>query len=370
VGNTEASFAAVFQDDQLVFLDVGGDIINSFAYGEVYAPNAGSVGGFAGTINKGVDNGPVIVGSAAYGNVTGGYSVGGFFGANVGGVLAHDAAYGDVSGANVGGFGGQNGVLTLIIHSSASGNVTFTGDPADVFSGTGGFLGFNGGSVVNSTSSGAVNGNANVGGFIGFNLAYDTITGTGFVGPGNSTTSSVTGVDATSTAGFVGTNEGGRIQGGSFVGQPGQPSSGVGNQIGGNDDDVTAPSDPSAAAATAAATRENQSRAAQTANSVMRDAEALAKRNLPAASSAAAGKAAAAATASAKLEENLKVEEPPPPATAEQKPRPRRHAAASAPAQKPHGGGQGGAYGARIRSIDVDGQRFDLNRGSATPNNR
>jgi filamentous hemagglutinin family protein len=373
VGNTEASFAAVFQDDQLVFLDVGGDIINSFAYGEVYAPNAGSVGGFVGMINKGVDNGPVIVGSAAYGNVTGGYSVGGFFGANVGGVLAHDAAYGDVSGANVGGFGGQNGVLTLIIHSSASGNVTFTGDPADVYSGTGGFLGFNGGSVVNSTSSGAVNGNANVGGFIGFNLAYDTITGTGFVGPGNSTTSSVTGVDATSTAGFVGTNEGGRIQGGSFVGQPGQPSSGVGNQIGGNDDDVTAPSDPSAAAATTAAARENQSRAAQTANSVMGDAETLVKRNLPAASSVAAGKAAAAATASAKLEENLKVEEPPPPpppATAEQKPRPRRHAAASAPAQKPHGGGQGGAYGARIRSIDVDGQRFDLNRGSATPNNR
>jgi filamentous hemagglutinin family protein len=364
VGATET--VASFASGQL--LDIGGNIVNSAAYGEVYAPHAGSVGGLVGSISKGVNLGPVVVGGAAYGNVTGGFAVGGFFGSNLGGIVANSTASGDVSGTNVGGFGGSNGHLSLVIHSSASGNVTFNGDPADVVTGTGGFLGFNSGSVVNSTSSGAVNGNANVGGFIGWNLASNSVTGTGFVGPGNSTTSRVTGVDAATTAGFIGTNGGGTILGGTFVTQPGQPSNGVGRQDGENSE-VTSPTDPRVAAQNAAAAQQNNNRAAQVANVVASDQERSVKTNRPSSSTSGAGKKAVEGSiTSAKLEEQAKIEDPAaPPVVEERKPKPQRHAT-SGPAHK-HGGGQGGgSFGAKIRSIDVDGQRYDLN--GSQPKNR
>ena len=109
----------------------------------------------------------------------------------------------------------------------------------------------------------------------------------------------------------------------------------------------------------------------QTANVVSASAAAEAATGSPSASASTAGKKAVEARADAEIDDKLKVEEPPPPppAATERKPRPQRHAAA-APARKPQGGGHGGGFGARIRSIDVDGQRYELNNGSAAPKNQ
>jgi hypothetical protein len=77
----------------------------------------------------------------------------------------------------------------------------------------------------------------------------------------------------------------------------------------------------------------------------------------------AAGTRATAAPASPKIEDNLKIEEPVRPAAAAERPRarPLRHVAIATPARKVHSGSRGAGFGARIRSIDIDGQHYEMN---------
>lgn len=358
--------------------------------------------------------------------------VGGFVGFNYG-AISDSQANVNVSGADisrVGGFAGGNDASGSIMHCSATGSVSVTNRNIGYQGvGYGGFIGSNDGSITGSAATGdvtitTVNGAENfisstgIGGFTGSNtgnIADSTATGAvrgvgagtdgvaGFAGTtdGGSITGSfaggsVSGPQGALVAGFIGQNLFGNTQlnGNSYNPTTTGQTTAVAN--GGRGAEDAAQVDRAPDSATVVANRggdfgASASRAVRrvefardvaaaralaadgaprVANVLTASASAQAAATPRPGSEATAGKRAVEARADAKMEDNLKVEEPPPPASAEQKPRPQRRAVASAPAHKPHGGGQGGAYGARIRSIDVDGQRFDLNRGSATPNNR
>lgn len=62
---------------------------------------------------------------------------------------------------------------------------------------------------------------------------------------------------------------------------------------------------------------------------------------------------------SARIDENIEVEEPAQTAVPAARPR-ARHAAAASASRRAHPRSRDAGYGASIRSIEVDGQKFDL----------
>ena len=180
--------------------DNGGTIRNAFAIGNVSAGNNSTVGGLAANNNPGnfncdgCDQGigqndrALISRSFSVGTVTAGADslAGGLVGGNSG-TINRSASTGNVTAGHdsvIGGLVAFSDVGTLIKRSTASGTVTSTGANSIV----GGFIGGNGGQIVDSHALGGVNGTSNsfLGGFVGINIgsvqdstAAGNVTGSG-----------------------------------------------------------------------------------------------------------------------------------------------------------------------------------------------
>ncbi len=362
-----------------------GAIINSSAYTDINATNSVSVGGLvginiAGSSADGSFNPGSITGSSAGGTVnatwtylqTNGQDYGGLVGTNMGGAISNStsgvnvavtAGSGTIDGEtypafvqNVGGLVGNNTngynsdgstINGTIRDSSSYGNVNGEGL---VFS-VGGGVGNNDGSISGLHAYGNVNGFSEVGGLVGANIGdVSNSTASGSVN-GRANVSELVGSDNGAVS------------------------------------DVTY-LDPRAIAAqaalAAARAAQNAAAAAGAATvSATTDAAMTAARP-PRPSSAKAGTQAVADLAGPKFDDNVKVEEPAAsfghggagsssggqPARTEERnkpseePRPRRHVAAAAPAHKTHAGSGGANLGATIRSIEINGQHYDLQDGA------
>lgn len=400
----------------LVGSNTGGEIINSYATGGVTLTDAnasgddlGRAGGLVGlnTFNPSYGGSiGLVVNSYATGNVTSpGNFVGGLVGYNFGGNIDGSHASGDVTGYDqVGGVAGANeafifGVLGLgglITNSYATGNVTghdqvggvagrsqsaisFSYSTGDVtgHNQVGGVAGASTGPIGDSASSGAVTGNDMVGGVAGSSTsqisnstASGPVTGVSNVGGIAGFNYNINGVGNASIIGstFTGTVFGGSNVGGLVGNNEGAVSnstfSGEGNAVGNGTGSVTGVtrldnrrSDANAAARTAQAAQ--TARAATRAANVIATEAKTASATPPKPAISTAGRQATDAVASAKIDDNVEVEEPAQPSASTEQPRPRRHAAAAtarSAGSKPKGAG----YGATIRSIDVDGQRYEL----------
>lgn len=197
LGEVRGSSADVRTDGEttvggLVGNNIGGEISDSSASGEVHGEEAvgglsgknsgeradaiisdssanGSVDGFrevGGLV--GINEGGSIEGSSTNGIVTGERIVGGLVGKNEG-IVATSEATGQVDGLESAGPDARNGRVGGLIGYHMSGEVNKSSASADVsgFASVGGFIGRNGGTVINSWSTGDVTGNHAFGGGIG-----------------------------------------------------------------------------------------------------------------------------------------------------------------------------------------------------------
>ncbi|WOJ89962.1 filamentous hemagglutinin N-terminal domain-containing protein [Methylocapsa polymorpha] len=353
-----------------------------------------TVGGLVGS------NGGSLSNSSTSTTVTGTFSVGGAVGSN-GGTIANVSATGSVTGTgNVGGFAGENG--GSITNSKASGNVigktnvggfagtNFSTDPnaPSVISGStatgnvngvtsvGGLVGFNGGNVISSLAYGNVQGVTNVGGLVGTNGGLDQF-GNRFdaVVDSSSAFGTVTGV--TDVGALIGLNNNGGA-GNAVV----TNSSAFGAAlVGGRDTNALIGSDLGSStnntyvnlpAQSAAAQAQIVDAAARAGTVIATTNTELAAESPPSANISAAGAKAVYSAAAPKIEDNISIESPPPPpAAAPSAERHSRREAANTTSNSHHashkegGGGGGAGFGARIRSIEIDGQHFDLERKSS-----
>jgi hypothetical protein len=104
---------------------------------------------------------------------------------------------------------------------------------------------------------------------------------------------------------------------------------------------------------------------------------AMAAAGAPSAAQSTAGTTAVASLGGPQIDDNIRIETPaPPPAAKAETPTnrapseeqlQRRRVAATTTARKAHAGSGGANFGATIRSIEIDGQRFDLQGGGAKP---
>jgi hypothetical protein len=389
------------------------NIVRSFATGDVAANAstsfaAGGIGGLVGTMLTNSINGPtstgLIIDSFATGNVRGAVRA------------ADNGAVFNV-GQEVGGLVGRAGT-TIIVNSYATGNVVGN-------SSVGGLAG-SGGNIIGSFATGNVNGTTAVGGLVGsaFNVtgsfAFGNVTGNTYTFNGVVVQSNIIGglagdlsgvtpgsgfgriTDSGSTGTVSGGNNVGALVGRAdnaatiinsfWNGSSGQ--SGVGGPspqtvvngggaltpgqladirlfANGTINQVLADRATAAAAAQAAtALRAAAVQGASVANSVSNNA-VTSSQTPPDRSMSAAGKSAAKSTKSAAVEESVKSVDDAVKADdkRQEQERAREQARRRAAAQASHrgqgGGGGGGGLGATIRSIDVNGQRFNLDGGGA-----
>lgn len=376
----------------------GASLSNSSSSVTVNAGNASNVGGAVGSNGGTIAN----VSVSGTGSVTGNNAVGGLVGSNFGSISNSTAGAPVTGQTNVGGLAGENiafGSGGAIDHSSATG-------PVKGVTNVGGLVGFNGGSVIGSIARGDVQGVTDVGGLIGTNggrdqygnswnasvdssSAYGNATGVTNVGAliglnndGGLATSLVTNSSAFGAA-FVGGKDTG-----DFIGQD------LGTSRNNTYEDVPAEKAAALAAqqaaeAAAAAKAAAEAAAAQAAQQA---AAVQAAQNAAAASQAATviattGTAQAAATpegasvssagtqavysvVAPNVDDNIKITTPPPPpapaATPERRAPQKRvaTAASSGGHRTTHGAGSGGGFGATIRSIEINGQHFNLEGGS------
>jgi hypothetical protein len=356
-----------------------GSIINSHAFVSITATNSAYVGGLvgeniAGTSFDGTFNPGLITGSTASGtiNVTWNYvsangqNYGGLVGNNDGGTIANSSANvnlnvtagsGTLDGQtypaavdNVGGLVGNNTVgynpdgTTFngqILDSSSYGNVNGVG----LVSNIGGGVGHNDGSIAGLQAYGNVNGFSDVGGLVGSNY-----------GDVSDSTASGTVKGKSNVSGLVGGNVG-AVAGSTY-------------------------NDPAAAAQAAQAAMA----ATRAGNVIATSDTTMTAATPPNGSQSAAGARKTAAIAGPKIDDNLTIKEPTGPSVStggghgvrsgapartrdesqseEKEPPARRHAAASEP-RKAASRAKGAGYGAAIRSIEVDGQRFNLEDNSS-----
>ncbi|WP_051948971.1 S-layer family protein [Methylosinus sp. PW1] len=339
----------------LVFTNHGGTIGNSYATGNVNAPNVSYVGGLVGA-----NIGGAISGSYTTGNVTGFNGVGGLVGTSSG-TISNSRASGDVTGRFwTGGFIGSNG--GTITSSSATGAV-FGGDR------TGGFAGGNAGTIDSSSASGNVSGTTNVGGLVGFNQGGQGASGAGAIS-NSAASGDVSG--SSNVGGLVGNNaaasdccNAGSVTGSSATGSVSGSGDNSGGLVGLNAGTLANSSyhDVKAEARAAAQLAQTRQAAFSAGNVISNTAEVSAAKPPNAAASTAGGRAAvAAANSSTDVEDNVTGQQPsqtPLPAARARVP----HASATTAGggtHKVHASSPGAHYRARIRSIDVDGQHFDL----------
>jgi filamentous hemagglutinin family protein len=341
---------------------IKGNISNAYATGNV--TGALNVGGFVGltalasTITKTYATGNVISSNGAFGGFVGSnfgfisYShatglvgtlggpthAGGFVGSNAQvGTIENSYSTGNVFGSSiVGGVAGTN--LGLISHSWATGDVagTVTGD----LGGIGGVAGVNDGTIVDSYFAGRISGSGNVGGVVGrssignvtnsfFNASLNP--GLGAIGtppPNIRNQATNTGSKGLTNAQFK------DIQ--SYVNR-------TVNQV------LAA----RAAGAQAAAARQATIQQGISAANVNETSAQTAAASPPNGASSAAGRKAATNPASQEVGDTIRsIEEQA--RTAERRARQRALA----------GQRSGPGFGATIRSIEINGERFDLQRGA------
>jgi filamentous hemagglutinin family protein len=364
----------------------------SFGPGATVLVGPTDVGGLVGANSGGLSN------SSSSMNVNGQYDVGGAVGTNtgtisnvstsgavtgidfVGGVagqnfnsITDSKASGDVNGRdNVGGLVGANAYYGMdktavaVLTGSASGNVNGRNN-------VGGAVGFNGGKF-SGIAKGNVNGNKNVGGLVGENGGQlfqfgDKLNGT--VGAGSAEYGDVTG--NTNVGLLIGLNNDGSTVTNAFAfgeafvgGKETNELTGLDNGTSTNNSyqDLRA---QKAAAAKQAAQKAAAAAAAATVTATT-DA-AMTAGSPPKASQSTAGTQAVYSNAAPKFEDNADVNAPvpapPAPTGSEPEHRTRRAAAdtTSGGHRQSHGGGGGGGgggFGASIRSIEINGQHFDL----------
>jgi filamentous hemagglutinin family protein len=357
-----------------------GSISNSSAAGKfVTAANGRNVGGLAGA-NEGVasissssasaavsgfadvgglvglNSGSTITGSQASGAVTatgpnGNGNAGGLVGENGNtsnfltgvvsvGFIAGSSASGKVTGAagaEVGGLVGYNNGGT-IANSTAGGNVFVTGTDTSGYAG--GLVGDNfGGIITNSTSTGDVSGAGTLGGLAGLNTgSIDGSTATGQVNGGTGT---LVGTD-TFTNRFTHKTIHGTETNSTY-----------------HDVKAEAAAAAAAAARTAAALVATRAAAARTADAIATTDVETSAATPPTSNMSAAGTQATAAVAPAQVEDNFKTIED---NINVEEQRERRRAAATKTARQGRAGGKGAGFGATIRSIEINGQRFELQK--------
>jgi hypothetical protein len=330
-------------------------IDNSHATGKVTGSLTGSgVGGMVGTATDPTD---IISNSYATGDVSGNLSVGGLAGSSAGRIINSYATgnvtgYNSASSNNIGGLVGTNALTGTITGSHADGNVNGQGPNAA----TGGLVGTNAGSIADSYAAGAVTGPSGLtGGIAGVNFSDPTNPNGGSISnswynsdqnPGLPTTNS----PSSRQPGLV--KGGGGLTNAQFADLP--------FYLNGTIDQVLA--DRAAEASAEAAARAT---AAQTAQAASRTADAVASNAATSASTApdpalsAAGTSAATSAIAEKIDGSIKTIKDSVNAE-DARARRRATAAASTPSRSHRGGSD---LGATIRSIDVDGQRFDLRNG-------
>ena len=291
----------------------------------------------------GQSNGTTISDASFSGSVTGTWITGGIVGWNSGtvtdaqvtGTVNGTAAVGGIVGLNLGG---------TISGVTASGTVSGT-------TAVGGVVGANTGSVSNATSSGTTSGTSNVGGIAGNNL-------------GSITSASATGAVSgeTNAGGLVGANIGlGEVSSSSWnttsTGQAGGVGNGAG--VGSSVTGVTPPVVPAYATDSVRSAVQAATYAATTGAQQSADTP-------PSAGDAKAGSAAIATLAGPSVASQIDSSAAPAPTTSwrqlqEQDERRKKRAAQQVhPVSAPKGG-----VGGSIRSIDVDGQHFDLEKDTA-----
>ncbi|HEY8065116.1 MAG TPA: filamentous hemagglutinin N-terminal domain-containing protein [Methylosinus sp.] len=377
---------------------------------------ASPVGGLVGL------NGGIIYGAHSNVNITAfnATNVGGLVGRNFGrdathttGIILNSTSSGNVTvtEANsnivfIGAIGGFVGDVFggSVYNSSSSGTVSVSTQDTNfaILAGVGAFAGnieFNrtGSIVGNSFTTGNVNvigGSVhNVGGFAGI-VTNSAVSGSSSFGSITTPTTQTTNVpnNIDTVGGFAGGVFGSRLTGNSFSAALDRSVVGGGSSTGITSATATEPTagqgaSPSNAAQAAAArasatsltlaataqqqavatvTRAVAQRAAETrlaastaGNVVANNSQLFASAAARSASATAAGRRAAQALAAPTLDDVVTGEEP----AQTQLPAPRavvRHASAAPSHHKAHPATSGAGFGARIRSIDVDGHHFDL----------
>jgi filamentous hemagglutinin family protein len=336
-------------------------IDNSHATGKVTGSLTGS--GVGGLVGAGGDPTDSISNSYATGDVSGNTSVGGLAGSNEG-TITNSYATGNVTGYNstssnnIGGLVGSN--VGSIANSHADGNVNGEGPNAA----TGGLVGSNGGSIADSYASGTVTGPSGLtGGIAGVsfnnsgksnNTTAGSISNSWFnsdKNPGLSMTNSL----ACCKPGVV--TGGGGLTNTQFADIKFYLNGTINQVLAERAAEAAAKAAAEAAAKAAAQTRQAASRTADTVASNAATSAATP----PDPASSAAGTPAATSASAAKIDDTIKTIKDSVNADDE---RARRRVAAAAASTTRRGHGTGGSdLGATIRSIEVDGQRFDLKNG-------
>lgn len=327
-------------------------IDNSYASGDVKGSPAANASGTGGLVGNG--NWLDISNSHATGNVSGALSVGGLVGVmgSIHGTITNSNASGNVTGSgwNIGGLVG-NGNGTTIAGSHATGNVTGTG-VANANGGVGGFIGTTAGSITDSYATGVVTGpGATTGGFAGRSFAGASITNSFF----NS--------DANPGLGIGSPSYSGAISGGG--GLSGQQLVDIQFYANGTINQVLADRAANAAAAQqAAAARQALIRqGARTASAVTNNVQTSSV-TPPDPSLSKAGALAAQSVQSAAVEESVKSFDDAAKADDKRQERERERRRTAQAGRHGRASGNGGGLGATIRSIDVNGQRFNLENGA------
>ncbi len=187
VTNSQAHGTVQGYDNVGGLIGMGSDVANGFATGDVTGHD--NVGGLVGQNKVGT-----ISDSSSFGMVSGNHDVGGLVGLNKVGTISNSWTAVPVSGvSNVGGLVGEAQFSTI---SDSHSYAQVTGTDAYV----GGLVGFNDGSISNSYTTGNVSGTDYVGGLMGFNTYGSSISA-------GSTASGAVGGNA-NVGGFVGRNEG------------------------------------------------------------------------------------------------------------------------------------------------------------------
>ncbi|WP_180982476.1 filamentous hemagglutinin N-terminal domain-containing protein [Methylocella silvestris] len=355
--------------------------------------------------------------SGLYGSV----GVGGLVGTNIG-TIAYSNANVTVTtkdSVNVGGLVGANynfntpgdGTAGVIINSSATGNVTATFTSSQLLGqsgyGVGGLVGSNyGGTITGGVESGNVkvtstdaSGLSGVGGLVGYN-EFGTISdssATGNVSAAGKNVSDIGalvgmnlddiadgfgGIDNSTASGTVtGKGAGGLIGSGNLKAVSDSTFTGSVNGVGPAVDAAAAAQAKAQADAEQATALEDARQTAAIAQAAANSATVVATTDAEDSATppdpvraTAAGKRATAAIAGPKTEDSVKIEQPAPrvatteetPASSE--PAPVRHKAETRTAQKSAVKGKGAGFGAAIRSIEIDGQHYDLQDDASKKN--
>jgi filamentous hemagglutinin family protein len=336
-----------------------GSISNSSASAAVTGFD--DVGGLAGT-----NSGGTITGSHASGSVKStdpNGSIGGLVGQNLSptiqatgvtivGTISNSSASGTVTGAagaNIGGLVGYNN-FGSIANSTASGNVFVTGTVANANGAAGGLVGSNfGGTITGSSASGDVSGVGVLGALAGYNTG--TIDGSTATGELNGQTGTLVGSN-TFTSPFTHITTKGTVTNSTYHDAKAEAA-------------AAARAAAEAAAEAAAARQAAIQQASSAANVIGTTDTQVSALTPPTPGLSAAGTKAVAGTSSGSVADSIKTIED---AIRVEERREHRGVAVAARTRSNSNANKGGNFGASIRTIDVNGHRFNLENGAPKEN--